>query len=204
MKNNFTNLIGATFTDNAPAGLKELNAQDKYCRFIGRAREGNSFCVRAGRISCPLARFHLGIGQPSVAELARTLVGWSDAADEDTGVVFLENAPRLPGNFSWVSFLAFPDPEIEPDLLMRICSADQAQTIVQRNVAQTGERTDSPISGIGAACGECSAQVLTKNVLAVSLGCNGSRPAIGLQAGELILAAPAGLSSELKRVFAHL
>lgn len=186
------NLIGVAFSDAVPAGLQELQITDKYCRLIGRARKGRSFCAAYERISCPLARFHLGIETPDVHDLARTLVGWSDAVDERTGVVFLENAPRLDGDFSHISFLPFPDPEIPPNLLIRICSAGEMQRIVQMYAARTGLRTDSPISGIGAACGECTAHVLTNDVPAVSLGCNGSRPAIGLESGELLLAAPAG------------
>jgi len=182
-------LVGVAFCDGAPEDLKELDAQDKYCGFIGRARKGTSFCVPGENISCPLARFHLGIEDPDLPDLARILVGWTDAVDVNTGITFLNNAFRLPGDFSHISFLDFPDPEMTPDVLIAVCSANRAQGIVQRTVARTGKRMRSPISGIGAACGECTACVLTEGSPVVSLGCNGSRPGISLRTGEVLIAA---------------
>ncbi|MBS3762154.1 MAG: DUF169 domain-containing protein [Planctomycetes bacterium] len=183
------NLTGVAFCEDAPPELEELKTSDKYCRFIGRARKGASFCVKGTNISCPLARFHLGIDDPDLADLARTLVGWSDAVDVETGITFLENATRLDRSFSHICFLAGNEAGVEPDLLIKVCSADEAQGIVQRYSAKTGKRMLSPISGIGAACGECTGYVLAQTKPVVSLGCNGSRPGVGLQQGELLLAA---------------
>lgn len=189
MRRDGTTLVGVTFSDDPPETLPVVRASSKYCGFVGRARQGESFCVPRESISCPLARFHMGIDRADVRQLARTLVAWSDAVDVETGTVFLDNADRLAGDFSFISFLAFPEPEVEPDLLIAQCSADAGQSIVQSFSAQTGQRMAAPVSGIGAACGECTSYVLSQRAPTVSLGCNGSRPNIALQSGELLLAA---------------
>jgi uncharacterized protein (DUF169 family) len=185
-----TRLIGIAFSDHPVTDIPQLNTPDKYCRYIGRACSRGSFCISGDNVSCPLARFYLSIGKTNVSELARTLVGWSDAIDEETGNVFLKNASRVEKDFSHISFLRFPDPSIRPDIAIRICSAAQAQIRIQRYSANTGKRIEAPISGIGAACGECTAHVLSNHRPTLSLGCNGSRPGIGLQPGQLLLAAP--------------
>lgn len=52
-------------------------------------------------------------------------------------------------------------------------------------------RINASLSGIGVACGECTAYPLVTGKVNVSVGCNGSRPGVGLKQGELFLAFPA-------------
>lgn len=189
MNDQSARLLGVAFSNGQPAGLEELGAAKKYCGFVGRARRGNSFCVRAENISCPLARFHLGIDERAGSDLARTLVSWADAVDVETGGAFLDDARRLQRDFSHITFLPYPNPSVAPEVLIRVCSADEAQNFVQRWAARTGSRALSPVSGIGAVCGECTSYVLKEHSPIISLGCNGSRPRLDLQPEELLLAA---------------
>ena len=186
-----SHLIGIAFSKNKPDKIGKVNYSDKYCRFIGSVRKGESFYISENKISCPLARYHLGIYRKEIDDLAQTLVGWSDAIDQKTGIKYLKEASLLSVDFNHISFLSFPEPEIQPQLIIRISSADSGQKMVQRYSARTGRRAFSPISGIGAACGECTSYVLNNDVPVISLGCNGSRPGIGLSRGELLVAAPA-------------
>jgi uncharacterized protein (DUF169 family) len=186
------NLIGISFHQAAPTAVRQLTTTDKHCHFIGRARQGESFHIPAENINCPLARFHLGIEQTDLKSLANTLVGWTDAVDEKTGLKFLKSAYRLNRPYRYIAYFCYPANGLKPDVIIKICNAEEAQHMVQRYSALTGERVDSPISGIGAACGECTAYVLMTGLPTVSVGCNGSRPGINLRDDELLAAAPVG------------
>jgi uncharacterized protein (DUF169 family) len=186
------NLIGMSFHQAIPTAVHKLTTNDKHCHFIGRAREGESFYIPAENISCPLARFHLGIGKPDTKKLAQTLVGWSDAMDQETGLKFLNSAYRMNQQYKYIAYFSYPTNDLKPDVIIKICNPEETQHIVQRYSSMTGQRVDSPISGIGAACGECTAYVLMRGVPVVSVGCNGSRPGINLREDELLLATSFG------------
>jgi uncharacterized protein (DUF169 family) len=184
------NLIGISFHQVTPTAVHQLTTTDKHCHFISRARQSEPFYIPAGNISCPLARFHLGIDKPYLKSLAETLVSWSDAVDQDTGLKYLKSAYCVNKSYKYISYFCYPQKGLEPDVMIRICNPEEAQQIVQRYSSLTGERVNSPISGIGAACGECTAYVLMTGLPVVSVGCNGSRPGINLRDEELLVAAP--------------
>jgi len=186
------NLIGISFHQAIPTAVHKLTTNDKHCHFIGRAREAEPFYIPAENISCPLARFHLGIEKPDLKSLAQTLVGWTDAVDQETGLKFLNSAYRMNQPYKYIAYFGYLTNDLKPDVIIRICNPEEIQQIVQRYSSLTGERVDSPISGIGAACGECTAYVLMRGLPVVSVGCNGSRPGINLREDELLLAAPFG------------
>jgi uncharacterized protein (DUF169 family) len=195
------NIIGISFLQNPPTSLRQLPTKDKHCHFIGRAREGESFYISAENISCPLARFHLGIDKPDLKNLAQTLVGWTDAVDQETGLKFLNSAYRMNQRYKYIAYFTYPANNLKPDVIIRICNPQEIQQIVQRYSSLTSQRVDSPISGIGAACGECTAYVLMRELPVVSVGCNGSRLGINLRDDELLLAAP--FSSKMSRLMAE-
>jgi len=172
--------------------VRQLATRDKHCHFIGRAREGEPFYIPAENISCPLARFHLGIEKPDLKSIAETLVSWTDAVDQETGLKFLNSAYHMNQPYKYIAYFGYPANDLKPDVIIRICNPEEIQQIVQRYSSLTGQRVDSPISGIGAACGECTAYVLMRGLPVVSVGCNGSRPGINLRDDELLLAAPFG------------
>ena len=172
------NLVGISFHLAAPTAVRQLTTKDKHCHFIGKAREGEPFYIPAENISCPLARFHMGIEKPDLRSLAKTLVSWTDAVDQDTGLKFLNSAYHMNQPYKYIAYFGYPANGLKPDVIIRICNPEETQQIVQRYSSLTGERLASPISGIGAACGECTAYVLITGLATVSVGCNGSRPGI--------------------------
>ena len=186
------NLIGISFHQAAPTAVRQLTRNDKHCHFIGRARQGEPFYIPAESISCPLARFHLGIENIDLKNLAEILVSWTDAVDQNTGLKFLRSAYRMSQPYKYIAYFSYPEKDLKPDVIIRICNSEETQQIVQRYSSLTGVRVDSPISGIGAACGECTAYVLMRGLPTVSVGCNGSRPGINLRDDESLLAAPFG------------
>ncbi|MDP8213849.1 MAG: DUF169 domain-containing protein [Candidatus Euphemobacter frigidus] len=187
-------VVGITFTDQPPPGIVYLNIRDKHCRFIGRARR-EAFYIRAEDISCPLARFYLGIGRTKLKELARTLVGWGDAADLAAGLAYLKTGSCFSRSSPYLVYFPYPRGDIKPAVLITIGTASEIQISVQEICARTGMRIKSSLSGIGAACGECTAYPLVTGQANVSVGCNGSRPGIGLKSGELLFALPFNLKS---------
>lgn len=192
------NIIGISFLQNPPTSLRQLPTKDKHCHFIGRARESEPFYIRAEKVSCPLARFHLGIEKPNLKSLAQTLVGWTDAVDQETGLKFLNSAYRMNQRYKYITYCTYPVDSLKPDVIVRICNPQETQQIIQKYSSLTGRRVESPISGIGAACGECTAYVLMRGLPVVSVGCNGSRLGINLRDDELLLAAP--FSSKMSRL----
>jgi len=185
-----TAIVGMSFHEDPPAGLGRSTAEDKHCCFVGMAREKPPFYVPAQNISCPLARFHLGIDKPDIRDLAKTLVRWSDALNEQIGAEFLTTAYRLDRPYNYIAYFGHPTSGLRADVVITICNARGAQRMVQRYSSATGERVNSPVSGIGAACGGCTAYVLQKQTPTVSVGCNGSRPGLNLTEDQLLLAAP--------------
>ena len=179
------NLMGISLCRTAPAGLQQLTVEDKHCHFIGRARKSGPFYISMQNISCPLARFHLGIGKPDLKNLPGILVGWGDAADQETALSILNSACRITTPFKYVAYFSYPAETLNPDVIIKICNPQETQQIVKRYSSLTGESVNSPISGIGAACGECTAYVLTKQLPTVSVGCGGSRPGINLEDDEI-------------------
>ncbi len=192
MKGRARALVGVTFCHGSVRGVKQLRTEDKYCGFIGQALRREPFSVGADKVTCPLARYQLSIGETDLAELARILVGWGDAADEQIGLSLLRSAPRLRKPFHRIIFSSPPREDLNPDVLVGVSSAAQAFRAVKHHAVESGTRVVCPTAGAGAACGECTAHAIMQGEPVVSVGCGGSRPAIGLAEGELLVAAPAG------------
>ncbi|MFO7955631.1 MAG: DUF169 domain-containing protein [Candidatus Brocadiia bacterium] len=185
-------LIGVCLTDEPPAGVAPGSERDKHCAFMGRARTEAPLCVPADNIDCPLARYHLAIGPADLGRLGETLAGWNDSRDAETGRRFAQEGPRLEDSPSFLLYFPHPTEGLRADVLVAITSAEEAYRLAKRGAAWNGDRLMASISGVGAACGECTAYTLTTGRATVSLGCGGSRPAIGLEPGELLVAAPRG------------
>ena len=185
-------LIGLCLLDEPPAGVAAVSERDKHCAFMGRARTEAPLCVPAGNIDCPLARYHLAIGPRDVEGMTETLLGWDDASTAEAARRFLEEGPRLEDGPSFLLYFPHPTDGVSADVLVAIMTPEDAYKVVNRAAARVGERLMASISGIGASCGECTAYTLTTGRATVSLGCGGSRPAIGLEPGELLVAAPRG------------
>lgn len=182
-------LVGVKFYPRPPEGIPRRDIRDKHCRFIGRARR-EAFYVRSEDVDCPLARFYLGIGRTDIENLSRTLVSWSDACDVGTARSYLETAIRLGKSSPFIAYFPYPAGDVEPDVVIVIGDADEIKNLVQESCSRTGERIEASLSGIGAACGECTAYPLVTGRANLSVGRNGSRPGIGLKSSELLFALP--------------
>ena len=184
-------MVGISFRDEVPVGIPMAKFQSQHCHFIGKAREGDIFYAQKEDISCPLARFYLGIGNTDLRSLSRILVGWDDSIDEEIALEYLRSARNLKAGKNYIVYFPYPQENLKPDVIIKIGTSNEIMAIIQRFSSLTGRRVDASLSGIGAACGECTAYPLITERENVSLGCYGSRPGIGLKEGELLLAFPA-------------
>jgi len=193
--------IGITLSETAPTGLYRQSSRGRHCEFAGKARKGKAFLVVSTSISCPLARYYLGLDPPegeTMEQLIRALMAWKDAKDRETAGRFLESLPVLayPGKRYILYVPIAPGSEengtldVRPDVVVMIGTTEEVLEIVRRNTFLTGERVASTISGIGALCGECTAYPLATGKMNVSVGCEGSRCCMGLKNGEMLLAMP--------------
>lgn len=188
------NRIGIKITKDKPVNLNRAKSPLKHCSAVGLARTGERFYVQNNDISCPLARYNLGLEEPSdkfMHELARTLVGWGDANTQDIGLKYLQSRPKLPYAKKYTLYFPVPDNEYEPDVIIEISNPHELMLKVRELTSLTGDSIRGFMSAVGAMCGECTTYPILTGKLNVSVGCTGSRPGAELKPDELFLALPA-------------
>lgn len=185
-------VVGISFQHEEPTSCPRTKTRDKHCHFIGRARKGNTFYAQDEDINCPLARYYLGFDKGDITDLCRTLVRWNDAINEETALKYLKSATCVSKPYKYLVYFPYPQKDISPDVIIEVGNPDEIMGIVQQFSSLTGMRINASLSGIGAACGECTAYPLIAGRENISLACYGSRPGVDLKKGELFLAFPAG------------
>ena len=194
------NRIGIKITKDKPGDFTRAKRPLKHCSAVGLARTGERFYVQNNDISCPLARYNLGLEEPDdkfMHELARTLVGWGDANTQDIGLKYLQSRPKLPYAKKYILYFPVPDNEYEPDVIIEISNPHELMLRVRELTARTGDSIGGFMSGVGAMCGECTAYPILTGKPNISVGCTGSRPGAELKRDELFLAIPASYISYL-------
>lgn len=195
-------IIGIKITNDKPADLQRIKVPDTHCSFVGQARAGKRFYAQNDDISCPLARYNLGLEEPDdgfVQELARTLVGWNDADNPDIGSRYLRTRPKLPFEKKYILYFPVPDNDHVPDVKIEVTHPDELMLKIRDLTSQTGDSLGSYMSGVGAMCGECTAIPILTGKPNISMGCTGSRPGAGLKHDELFFAMPASYMSHWTR-----
>ena len=183
--------IGVIVTKERPKGLKRTEFKGKHCEMVGRARKGECLYVENGDITCPLARYNLGLERfKNLQELAKILVGWGDAIDEEKALKYLKSLSPLPYSQKFIVYFPYPHPTLIPQILVMIGNPEQIMPLTREYTAITGERIKAFISGIGGMCGECTSIPLSNGKPNLSVGCGGSRPGVKLLPEEMFLAFP--------------
>ena len=194
------NRIGIKIKKDKPINLNRTKGALKHCSAVGMARAGERFYVQNNDISCPLARYNLGLEESDdkfMHHLARTLVGWGDAKTEDIGLKYLQSRPKLPFEKKYILYFPVPDNDFEPDVIIEISNPYELMLKIRELTASTGNSIDGFMSGVGAMCGECTAYPILTGKPNVSVGCTGSRPGAELAPDELFFAIPAQYKSYL-------
>lgn len=186
--------IGITISNTKPSGIPRVERADKHCFFVGRARDGDMFYAQNEDVSCPLARFNLGLDAKSdknLLTLARILVDWGDAKTEEIALRYLTSALTLPLEKKYAIYFPMPyDKLLLPNVVVMLSSSKRIMSLVQIITRLTGKRTEAVLSGVGAMCGECTAIPVVTGKTNISLGCNGSRSQAKLKDSELFMALP--------------
>jgi len=187
------NTIGISILAHLPLGVDHVKAPGRHCTFVGLARQGELVWSAGQEIACPLARFNLGLDPPNqetIDKLADTIVEWECARDVEIARSFVETLSPLPFGqrvFVYGPLAKMPFP---PDLVLLILKPQQAMEHLLALTAATGELSESPVGGLGALCGECTAVPLLTERAVVSPGCPGSRREAFLTEEQLLLSIP--------------
>ena len=149
--------IGIKVSLDEPKGIERARGSQNHCDFVREAREGKVFYINKENISCPLARFYLGLEKDTnIASLAKTLVSWGDAKDVKTAEKYLKDALRFPYQKRNIIYFPLDKAPLQPDVVIKIGPAEEVMYWVREITCNTGERIKGSVSGIGAACGECT------------------------------------------------
>ena len=185
--------VGLVISATKPVGLSRITSPERHCSFVGFAREGRTFYAQNEDISCPLARFNLGLDQMTpekLGELARTLVSWSDAQNEEIALRYLKSATTLDVSEKYICYFPMENTKLVPDVVVKIGSPEEFMPILRTITRLSGQRVQGVASGVGAMCGECTAIPIVTGNPNISLGCGGSRPHARLAPDQLLLALP--------------
>ena len=193
-----SNRIGIAIVKKEPVGIERVKSPDKHCHFVGQARGGTVLYARNEDISCPLARFYLGLEKKNlkdlsrtlVKELSQTLVNWDDAVNKKVALSYLQEGFCLKEGEKYIIYFPYPQKDLKADVIIIINNPQEIMALVQKFSRTTGKRIKASMSGIGAMCGECTAYPLIAGQANISLGCYGSRPGVNLKKEELFLAFP--------------
>jgi uncharacterized protein (DUF169 family) len=188
-----TNTIGIKITTECPQNIMRTENVSEYCKFVGIARTGLRFYAQNDDISCPLARYNLGLQEfddNTTNGLIRSLIGWGDAKTEEVGMKYLKTRIPLKFEQKYIIFFPYPDNDFEPDVIIEFTNPSNLMAKVRRHTYLTGEPVNCIASGVGALCGECTAIPISTKKPTISLGCNGTREKAKLEKNELILAVP--------------
>jgi len=201
--------IGISISEEAPRKLVHQRGKASHCAFLGKSRkQEEGFYVESSQISCPLARYQLGLDPPEEKTrtmLINALLRWEDMKDGETAKRFLEGLSVLPfREKKHITYLplsreeeALQDPE--PDVVILIGTAREIFELALKNTYQTGAGIEARMAAVGAICGECTAFPLVKNRANISVGCEGSRREVDLKEEELFMAMPFWKYRELEK-----
>jgi len=185
--------LGIAILDHLPLGVEHIGTPGRHCTFVGQARQGELLWAAGMEITCPLARFNLGLDPPNqeaIEALAGVIVDWDAAKDLETARRFIETLAPLPFGervFVYGPLSAMPFP---PDLVLRILRPSEAMEQLLAITTATGMSCEGQVGGLGAMCGECTATPLLTNKATLSPGCPGSRREAFLAEDELFLSMP--------------
>jgi len=185
--------VGISVLSHLPLGVDHVEAPWRYCTFVGLSRQGRLVWAAGQEVTCPLARFNLGLDPPNqetIDRLAGTIVGWKAAQDGGVARRFIESLSPLPFGQRVFVYGPLEQMPFPPDLVLLIATPQQAMEHLSTLTAMTGEVSEAPVGGLGALCGECTAVPLLTEKAVASPGCPGSRREAFLAGDQMFLSLP--------------
>lgn len=187
------NQTGIKINEEKPDKISCIDDEARFCEYVGRAREGSSFCLTVNNISCPLARYNLGLEEhdkQKLEELARTLVSWGDADNRKRALNYLQETPVLDYGEKYISVFPLDMGIKRPDLVILFMTPDKLMPLAREVAKKTGDWNSYYMSGVGGMCAEVTAIPMVTGKLNFSLGCGGSRPHGRLEEDQLLSGLP--------------
>lgn len=194
------NKIGIRITEKEPQHLSRKKDSRRYCSYVGEARKNNSFYITNKDISCPLARYNLGLekyNQEKIYDLAETLVNWNDADSKKKAFNYLKSTSTLDYSEKYISIFSINEINHKPDLVILFGNPNKFMPLVREITKLKGEWTKALMSGIGGMCAECTAAPMVTGEPNLSLGCGGSRAHALLNEDQLLVSLPYDLYNSL-------
>lgn len=197
------NQIGIKITEEEPDKISCIDDEARFCEFVGRAREGKSFYLTVDNISCPLARYNLGLEKhdnQKLEKLARILVSWGDAGNRKKALKYLQETQALDYGKKHISIFPLNKRIYKPDLVILFKTPDELMPLARGIAKDTGEWNCYHMSGVGGMCAEATANPLVTGEPNFSLGCGGSRPHGRLKESQLLSGLPYDIYSKFRGV----
>lgn len=192
--------IGLVLLDHIPLGIDRVPAPGRHCAHAALARRGACVWASPRDLSCPLARFNLGIEAPTDAvqdALAETLFEWGYAPDVTAARLFVAGLTPLPQGNRIIVYGPVEALPRDPDVTLHVVTPRLAMERIIRRLTEGALRATGDMSGAGAFCGECTAFPLQSGRIALSVGCPGSRRELMLDEAELMFAVPRAVATEI-------
>jgi len=180
-------MLGITFLDEPHPGVRLTRVGRKHCRFMSDALRGGPVQIERRTISCPIARYYLGVDESTIDDAVAHLLASGDVEDEEVARLYMSSGWRMTGKGPYLLYFRYPLQDVEPQVLIRIGTPAELALLVHAYTVRTGGRMMASVSGLGAACGECTVYPLLTGFPNMSLAC---RHGIDIDEDHLMLAAP--------------
>lgn len=183
-------MLGIAFLDEPYASVKMTRHRRPHCTFMGRALAGQPVQVERASVSCPLARYYLGLDEDNIDAVVAYLLKSGYAGDEELARLYLSSGWRLTELGRFMVYFSYPLDGVEPTVLIKLATPAQLAPVVHTYSRRTGQRLLASVSGLGAACGECTVYPILTGFPNLSIGCKGCKRNMRLRDDEMMLAAP--------------
>ena len=145
--------VGVKFLTKKPEGLEKLDKTLDFCEMLVEAQEGNAFYASKDEFTC-IGPLLMGMTEENPV-FESGLVGPELEVFKDARANrrIYDYLPRLPKNvINYVAFAPLDKMNFEPDLLIVLASASQAEIFIRAKAYTTGE----PWSAKGTPVAGCS------------------------------------------------
>jgi uncharacterized protein (DUF169 family) len=183
-------MLGIAFLEEPYPAVRLTRRHRPHCTFMADALDGRPVQIERRSVSCPLARYYLGLDEGNIDAVVQFLMRSGDAEDEELAHLYLSSGWRLTELGPYMLYFRYPMDGVEPTVLIRAASAAELAPLVHAYGRRTGRRLLASVSGLGAACGECTVYPILTGLPNLSLGCRGCKRKMRLESNELLLATP--------------
>jgi uncharacterized protein (DUF169 family) len=185
--------VGIRIVSGRPRKIPRFDGRRSHCRLVALARKGRSFYAEAEDISCPLARFHLGLQKRTplfIQKLSENLAAWYGIKKKETARNYLAVSPCLEEGEKYLVYSPYKGKE-RPDIMILTGRPAEIMAVVRTMViARKGERLAFRCGGMAATCCESTVIPLLTGEPNLSLGCCGTRSAGELADDHIQLGVP--------------